>query len=60
MRKFGGLVAAVMFGAASRLVAAAGVTSRLSLPQLSLRLREAQKIASTLIHVKLTEEIPWN
>ena len=47
-------------GMASKLIAAAAVTSRLSLPKLSLCLREAQKFTSTLTYVKLAEEIPWN
>jgi len=47
-------------GTAPILVVAMDVTSRLSLPRLSSFLREAQKIASTRIYVKRTEEIPWN
>jgi hypothetical protein len=47
-------------GTAPILVVVMDVTSRLSLPRLSSFLREAQKIASTRIDLKLTEEIPWN
>jgi hypothetical protein len=47
-------------GTAPIFVTAMDVTSRLSLPRLSSFLREARKIASTLLHVKQTEEFPWN